>query len=98
MIRVSCLIGSEAIYIRPEDPVQHVHERLNAVCSGHCADNHPQDHPHGEAGSACPKTHEGPCWNPGPGPDQVRERPDGCQVCRPVLIELMPGSVTVSGG
>lgn len=95
MIRVQCLVGSEAVYIGPDDGNQHVHERLNAVCSGHCADGHPDDHPHHEAAAACPKTHDGPCWSPGPGPDQVKERPDGCTVCRPLLIELMPGSATV---
>jgi len=96
VIRVQCLTGGEAVYIRPGDPSQHAHERLNAVCT-HCADSHPQDHPHGETGSACPRTHDGPCWNPGPGPGQVRERPPGCTVCRPVLIELMPGAAPVSG-
>lgn len=90
MIRVQCLIGNEAVYINPGDPVQHVHEALNAACT-HCAGGHPQDHPHGEAGSSCPKEHEGECWHgPMSGP-----RPAGCTVCRPVLIELLPGAATV---
>lgn len=68
---------------------QDVHEVLQCAC---CAG----DHHHGQAAAECPREHDGPCWSPGPGPGQVRDRPDGCGVCRPLLIR--PMAVMTLGG
>jgi hypothetical protein len=41
-----------------------------------------EDHHHGQEANACPRTHDGPCWQgPLSGP-----KPDGCTVCRPLIF------------
>jgi hypothetical protein len=78
---VMCKVCLTSTHVNPnQDP----HTVLFCRCC-------PEQHHHGEAASACPKTHEGSCWNP---PDQPN-RPDGCTVCRPIL-HLMLGPVTVT--
>jgi hypothetical protein len=94
MILVQCITGGEHIYIADEDENRDPHSRLDAAGCSHCKDD--ADHDHAASASACPREHEGPCWHPGPGPGQVLIRPEGCTVCRPLLIEVMRGTVNVS--
>jgi hypothetical protein len=65
--------------------VEDVHEALRCGCC-------PGDHHHGHAAANCPRTHEGPCWQ---GP-QSGPKPDGCTVCRPLLI-LAGAEMTPAG-
>ena len=84
MLLITCKQGGEHVYVAPHDAIRDVHVRLDDICS-HCTDG--SRHHHGEAAAACPRTHKGPCWQgPASGP-----KPDGCTVCRPLVIEAMPG-------
>jgi hypothetical protein len=65
--------------INVQDDVD-VHTALECGCC-------PEDHHHGQAAAACPQTHEGPCWQ---GP-QSGPKPDGCTVCRPLIIFPVAG-------
>jgi hypothetical protein len=65
---------------------QDVHVALECACC-------PGDHHHGQEAGACPRVHDGPCWQ---GP-QAGPRPDGCTVCRPVLV-LAGAAMTLTGG
>lgn len=65
----------------------NVHAALECGCC-------PEDHHHGEAAAACPKEHEGPCWNP----PTLPVKPDGCTVCRPLIIFPVTGTLTMTGG
>lgn len=66
--------------------IDDVHLALNCDCCG-------EGHHHGQEASACPGTHEGECWK---GP-QSGPKPDGCTVCRPLLIlaeaEMTPAEI-----
>jgi len=66
----------------PPGQVTDVHLAISCGCC-------PEDHHHGEAAAACPRTHDGPCWNP----PAVKDRPDGCTVCRPLLILPVTGTI-----
>lgn len=84
MLVITCSLGGERVYIAPDDAIRDPHVRLDDVCS-HCTDG--IYHHHGKAANACPRTHAGSCWQgPASGP-----KPDGCTVCRPLVIEVMPG-------
>lgn len=76
---IRCKTGGEMIDV-PEG--QDPHAALDATGCTHCADGHDLDTHCGAVANACPREHEGPCWNP---PD-VPDRPDGCTVCRPILF------------
>lgn len=45
----------------------------------------PEDHHHGQAAAACPRTHEGPC----------ALGTAGCTVCRPLTIVALPDTVAL---
>ena len=72
VLQVTCKQCLSSAYVAAGD----VHEALTCGC---CAD----EHHHGQAASACPRAHEGPCWT---GP-QSGPRPGGCTVCRPLMIQ-----------
>jgi len=77
VLQVTCKQCLSSAYVTDG---RDVHETLECGCC-------PEDHHHGQAAGACPKEHDGPCWNPPPGP--AAERPDGCTVCRPLLVRAM---------
>jgi len=75
-VLIRCRVGGEMVDV-PEG--QDPHTFLDANGCRHCADGHDTDTHCGEGANACPRDHDGPCWN-GEG-----ERPAGCAVCRPIL-------------
>lgn len=92
-LRIACKQGGEAVYIQPGDGNRDPHSRLDAAGCTHCLEEKNPDPEHhcGMNGNLCSKQHDGDCWQgPASGP-----RPEGCSVCRPLIIEAMPGSVTV---
>jgi hypothetical protein len=92
-LRVACKIGGEAVYVFPADDIRDPHARLDAAGCTHCHEDGNADPEHhcGMNANLCSREHEGDCWQ---GPASGA-RPDGCSVCRPLVIELMPGSATV---
>lgn len=99
MLLVSCRTGGEHIYVAPEDQNRDPHSRMDANGCTHCADGHGPDVHCGMMANLCSQEHP-----PAPGGDPDvhcwqgdGERPDGCTVCRPLLIELMPGTVSAQG-
>jgi hypothetical protein len=98
MLLVQCRQGGEHVYIAPEDGNRDPHSRLDEAGCTHCTlglNADPSHHcgQHAVNADACEAAnHPGkPCWHPPGQPD----RPDGCTVCRPVLIELPRGSIQV---
>jgi len=103
MLLVQCKQGGEHVYIAPGDMNRDPHSRLDEAGCTHCVlglNADPSHHCGMSAmnADACEAAnHPGqPCWHPAPSPDPVPVRPEGCTVCRPVLIEAMPGSVPVT--
>lgn len=93
MLLVTCKIGGEHVWVAPEDANRDPHLRLDEAGCTHCLDGHGSNVHCREAADACPKTHGTPCWSgPNSGP-----RPDGCTVCRPVLVEIPRGTTVVTG-
>jgi hypothetical protein len=100
---ITCKTCLASVRVPPSeegDPPVDVHASLECGC---CT----EDHHHGEAAAACPQEHDcagcggagrhadecpqphaGPCWQ---GP-QAGPKPDGCTVCRPVLIQPSTGT------
>jgi hypothetical protein len=69
---------ASAVIPEGEDP----HARTFCSCCTASAADEAGVHHHGEAANACPRRHDGPCWQgPESGP-----KPDGCTVCRPLLF------------
>ena len=74
---IRCKTGGEMLDV-PEG--QDPHALLDANGCSHCADGHDLGTHCGESANACPREHDGACWN-GDG-----QRPDGCTVCRPLIF------------
>lgn len=93
-MRLQCRTGGEVIYLDPGDHA-NVHDAMDAAGCTHCADGQNANPEHScgmhlDQDECMAANHPGqPCWNP----PEVPERPAGCTVCRPLLIE--PLSVIV---
>lgn len=94
MLLVTCRQGGEHVFIRPEDDERDPHRRLDAAGCTHCAEDSNTDPAHHCGAAECASEHEGTCFGHDPDP---LNRPDGCTVCRPLFIELLPGSAPVTG-
>lgn len=79
MLQILCKTCLTAVTV-PAGTDTDVHDAIECGCC-------PEDHHHGRAAAECPEAHEEPCWS---GP-QSGPRPDGCTVCRPLLIMPMAG-------
>ena len=98
MLLVTCKTGGEHVFIAPEHDNRDPHSRLDLAGCSHCAEGLNADESHHcglsamDADACEAANHPGvPCWNP-PG---VPDRPAGCTVCRPLIIEAMPGTASV---
>lgn len=84
-MRVTCLIGGETYYIRPDHAVKDAHLHVDAMGCQHHLDEYarePAVHP-GVFANMCDREHPGDCWaGPASG-----DRPEGCKVTRPLLLE-----------
>lgn len=84
-MRVTCKTGGEVIYIPPAASIADAHLAMDADGCQHHLDEYarePAVHP-GVFANLCDRTHDGDCWT---GPASG-DRPSGCQVTRPLLIE-----------
>lgn len=97
---VTCKQGGEFVEISPEDSNRDHHVRLDQQGCTHCAEGLNQDETHHcglttmDAEACEAQNHQGQrCWNPPTVPD----RPNGCTVCRPVLIEYGTRTGIVAG-
>lgn len=72
----------------------HHHGEAAAACNAqHACGACGQDHPSDGHADDCKQAHLGPCWQ---GP-QAGPRPDGCTVCRPLLIQATAGTHILAG-
>ena len=99
-MRIQCRTGGEVIYTGPGDP-DNAHDAMDAGGCTHCADGLNADDTHScgmhPGQDECSPHHTPPgtpCWNP----PEVPDRPAGCTVCRPLLIEPMGTILTPAIG
>jgi hypothetical protein len=86
---IACKTCASTVQLDPSNPLP-VHQAL--VCGCCVPDDPDHDHAVGPCQQGTP-VHDGPCWTgPASGP-----KPDGCTICRPVVVNAVAGTALTSG-